>query len=74
MNSVLVLLKDPNQRMFILTRLVEENGQIRWHFNLKSIISHLDYIMGFPEFSRPFLGPTLFLGGDLSNYIRFWTF
>ncbi len=62
-------MKDVNQRQFILTRLGEKDGQIVWLFNLKSIINHLNHIMDFPFFESKFTKPTLFIGGELSNYI-----
>ena len=40
-----------------------------WQFNIKSIIEHVNDIMGFPEFDTQFLKKTLFLGGELSDYI-----
>ena len=62
--------KDVNQRQFLLTRLVQDQaGKTMWHFNLKSIINHLDQIMGFPSFFTKMEKPTLFAGGELSNYI-----
>lgn len=64
-----VLKNDIHQRHFLLSRLASKNGQISWNFNLNSIANHLNDIMSFPEFETQFHNPTLFLGGELSNYI-----
>lgn len=63
------LKKDVNQRQFILTRLKEENGRIKWNFNLDSILTHYQDIMNFPEFENQYHNPALFLGGERSEYI-----
>ncbi len=64
------LKRDPNQRQFLLTRVVEVDGKIDWHFNLPAIRDHIDEIMQFPNFNdRQFLKPTLFIGGEYSEYI-----
>ena len=64
-----ILKDDLYQRQFLLSRLSVKNGKIVWNFNLKSINNHLNYIMDFPEFNTQFHNPTLFLGGELSNFI-----
>lgn len=64
-------MKDSLLRQFLLTNLVEENGKFRWRVNLKSIIMHLPHIIGhFPLNREEFVGPTLFIGGEKSDYIR----
>lgn len=64
------LKRDPNQRQFLLTRVVEINGKIDWHFNLPAIREHIDEIMQFPDFNgKQFQKPTLFIGGEYSEYI-----
>jgi hypothetical protein len=67
----LLKLKDENQRHFILTRLVQENGKIQWGFNLNSIRNHVRDVMEFPNFTKKIEKPTLFLGGAKSNYITY---
>ena len=57
-------------RQFLLTNLVEQNGHYSWRVNLEAIAAHLEEIMSFPSFSTVYEGPTLFLGGASSAYIR----
>lgn len=57
-------------RQFLLTNLVEQNGHYAWRVNLEAISNHLEELMGFPEFKTTYEGPTLFLGGSSSAYIR----
>ncbi|CAF1014086.1 unnamed protein product [Brachionus calyciflorus] len=63
------LKKDIHQRQFLLTKLKEQNGKIMWNFNLEAIINHYQDIMNFPEFNNQFHSPTLFLGGEYSEYV-----
>lgn len=60
-------------RQFLLTNLVEQNGHYSWRVNLESIAAHLDEITSFPHFDTVYNGPTLFLGGASSAYIRLET-
>ncbi|XP_072099194.1 sn-1-specific diacylglycerol lipase ABHD11 isoform X1 [Mobula birostris] len=62
-------IKDARTRQFILTNLVECNGQYIWRVNLEAIANSLDYLLGFPDFNTPFTAPTIFLGGVNSSYI-----
>uniref|UniRef100_A0A667WN08 sn-1-specific diacylglycerol lipase ABHD11 n=1 Tax=Myripristis murdjan TaxID=586833 RepID=A0A667WN08_9TELE len=55
-------------RQFLLTNLVEQNGQYAWRVNLDAISAHLEDIMSFPSFNTTYDGPTLFLGGASSDY------
>lgn len=57
-------------RQFLLTNLEEQNGDYGWRINLDAISNHLEDIMGFPDFNTTYEGPTLFLGGSSSAYIR----
>jgi hypothetical protein len=51
---------------------VEDNGKFRWRVNLKSIIQNLPHIIGhFPLKSESYHGPTLFIGGAKSDYIKY---
>ncbi|XP_072099196.1 sn-1-specific diacylglycerol lipase ABHD11 isoform X3 [Mobula birostris] len=63
------LQNDARTRQFILTNLVECNGQYIWRVNLEAIANSLDYLLGFPDFNTPFTAPTIFLGGVNSSYI-----
>lgn len=60
-------------RQFLLTNLVEQNGHYGWRVNLEVISAHLEDIMSFPSFDTVYDGPTLFLGGASSAYIRYET-
>uniref|UniRef100_A0A4W3IEC9 sn-1-specific diacylglycerol lipase ABHD11 n=1 Tax=Callorhinchus milii TaxID=7868 RepID=A0A4W3IEC9_CALMI len=57
-------IKEAAVRQFILSNLVEEDGQYRWKMNLEAILNHLGDLLGFPEFHTSYTGPTLFLGGE----------
>uniref|UniRef100_U3J2B0 Abhydrolase domain containing 11 n=1 Tax=Anas platyrhynchos platyrhynchos TaxID=8840 RepID=U3J2B0_ANAPP len=59
----------PQLRQFLLTNLVEVEGRYVWRVNLEAISHHLEDIMSFPVFHKPYPGPTLFLGGSNSPYI-----
>ncbi|XP_036367482.1 protein ABHD11 isoform X1 [Octopus sinensis] len=63
------VLKDTTLRQFILTNLVEKEGTVQWRLNLDAIITDFKEIMAFPECGNSYQGPTLFLGGQNSNYI-----
>lgn len=58
-------------RQFLLTNLVEQNGHYAWRVNLEAISAHLEHVMSFPSFDATYDGPTLFLGGASSAYIRY---
>ncbi len=66
----LCCLQERSVRQFLLTNLEEQNGHYGWRINLEAISNHLEDIMGFPHFSNTYEGPTLFLGGSSSAYIR----
>ncbi|KAI6074211.1 Protein ABHD11 [Aix galericulata] len=59
----------PQLRQFLLTNLVEVEGHYVWRVNLEAISHHLEDILSFPVFHKPYPGPTLFLGGSNSPYI-----
>uniref|UniRef100_A0A8C3NHH8 sn-1-specific diacylglycerol lipase ABHD11 n=1 Tax=Geospiza parvula TaxID=87175 RepID=A0A8C3NHH8_GEOPR len=58
----------PQLRQFLLTNLVEVEGCYVWRVNLEAISRHLADIMNFPVFQKPYPGPALFLGGNLSSW------
>ncbi|KAJ1184918.1 hypothetical protein NDU88_001715 [Pleurodeles waltl] len=64
-----LVVQDPAVRQFLLTNLVEVDGQYIWRVNLDSISQSLPHLMGFPEFHSPYTGSSLFLGGANSPYI-----
>ncbi|CAH2219680.1 ABHD11 [Pelobates cultripes] len=61
--------KEESVRQFLLTNLVQENEHFKWRVNLDAISHHLHDLLDFPEFNKPYPGPTLFLGGAKSPYI-----
>lgn len=63
---------NPAERAFLLQNLILENGQAHWRLNLPAIERAMPEISGFPELPADlaFTGPTLFLAGDRSDYVR----
>lgn len=59
-------------RQFLLTNLIEFGaGDWKWKFNLENILKNYPHISSFPYINdEQFLGPTYFIGGDESDYIR----
>jgi len=63
-------LPDPALRAFLLQSLAFEDGQARWKLNLPVLAAEMPRIMGFPDLPGRFDGPTLFLTGANSSYVR----
>ncbi|GAB6068705.1 alpha/beta fold hydrolase [Methylothermus subterraneus] len=65
-------IENPAVRQFLLQNLVFEDSRYRWRIDLDLLASALPAIMGFPvgQEVRPFPGPTLFVGGGLSEYLK----
>jgi esterase len=63
---------DPADRGFLLQNLVLEDDGARWRINLPVLEQDLPTISGFPELPSNLIyeGPTLFVAGDRSDYIR----
>jgi esterase len=63
---------DPAERSFLLLNLAIEGTQARWRINLAALDRELPRISGFPEFPPEivYTGPTLFVGGARSGYLR----
>eukprot|EP01050_Picozoa_sp_SAG11_P006602 SAG11_NODE_518_length_8798_cov_5.156110_1_plen_213_part_00 len=76
---------DPFVRMFLLTNLKSmpkgsgSGNKFGWKCNLSALLAGLDTVMGWPDRSglgagggggQPYDGPTLFVGGGNSPYIR----
>ena len=57
-------------RAFLLQNLVSEDGQLRWRINLAAIAAAMPAITGFPDTAACFPGPTTFLAGEHSDYLR----
>ncbi|HET6520178.1 MAG TPA: alpha/beta fold hydrolase [Geminicoccaceae bacterium] len=64
---------DQSVRAFLLQNLVGDNGGLRWRVNLAAIEADMGDVMGFPapeDAGRVYDGPTLFLAGERSDYVR----
>lgn len=57
-------------RAFLLQSLTIENGRAEWRLNLDTLGTEMPKIMGFPALDSRFTGPTLFLTGAGSTYVR----
>ncbi len=57
-------------RAFFLQSLVVEREGARWKLNLEALADQMPQIMGFPDPAGTFKGPTLFLCGATSDYVR----
>lgn len=60
--------EDAGVRAFLLQSL-DVTAQ-RWRLNLDVLEAEMDKIIGFPEVTGTFEGPTLFLSGATSDYVR----
>src|SRR5947208_538712 len=63
---------DAAERGFLLQNLILENGRVRWRLNLSTIEHEMPRLVGFPAVpaGRTYDGPTLFVAGELSAYLR----
>jgi pimeloyl-ACP methyl ester carboxylesterase len=43
---------DPATRLFLLQKLVEQNGRLEWRINLEAIAANMDDLLGFPKDAR----------------------
>ncbi|MEM7489630.1 MAG: alpha/beta fold hydrolase [Pseudomonadota bacterium] len=59
---------DDGTRSFLLQSL--DAAEKRWVLNLDALEAEMPKIMGFPEMSGHYDGPTLFLSGGDSDYVR----
>jgi esterase len=66
------IITDPGVRAFLMQNLEGQPGSYRWRANLAVLGASMDEILDFPHFpdGTHFGGPTLFLHGDLSDYVR----
>ncbi len=63
--------EDDATRQFILTNLSRsEEGAFSWRLNLDALETHYDRLREKLHSDSPFTGPTLFVRGDLSGYVR----
>jgi len=61
---------DAPLRAFFLQSVALEEGRARWKLNLAALAADMPKIMGFPALQGPFAGPTLFLRGANSDYVK----
>ncbi len=61
---------DAPLRAFFLQSVALENGTARWQLNLDALGAEMPKIMGFPDLPGPYTGPTLFLRGAHSDYVK----
>jgi pimeloyl-ACP methyl ester carboxylesterase len=63
---------DAAERAFLLQNLVVADGMARWRLNLEAIEREFPRISGFPDLTAgsAFHGPTIFIAGVRSTYIK----
>jgi len=61
---------DDATRAFLLQSLDLKSSPPRWRLNLDVLDAEMDRITGFPEIGGRFDGPTLFVTGQNSDYVR----
>ena len=62
---------DKNIRSFLLQNLFREGeNNYSWKVNLEALKKNIHHIMSFPPIQNRFLGKTLFIKGENSNYIN----
>ncbi|SOD96188.1 alpha/beta fold hydrolase [Caenispirillum bisanense] len=61
---------DQMVRLFLLQSLESVDGGFRWKLNLPAILDQWTQIADFPVADRTYDGPTLFLSGAKSDYVR----
>ena len=62
--------EDPGLRAFFLQSLDLKSQPPRWKLNLDVLDAEMPGIIGFPQIEGPYDGPTLFLTGADSDYVR----
>ena len=69
--SLAETINEPAIRAFLLQNLKRSDAGLRWRIHLQALLRHGGAIGGFPDFNATvYEGPSLFLHGDRSNYIR----
>lgn len=61
---------DPSVRAFLLQSLDLRATPPRWRLNLEVLDAEMDKVTGWPGVSGAYSGPTLFLSGARSDYVR----
>lgn len=59
---------EPGIRQFLLQNLVREDGSYRWRINLEAIRDNMNQLLDYPDLPPSDI-ETLFIGGQMSNYI-----
>lgn len=59
-------------RSFLLHNLVSEDGRLNWRINLAALAANMNTLTGYPEdlAGLTYGGPTHFLSGAASDYVR----
>jgi pimeloyl-ACP methyl ester carboxylesterase len=59
-------------RNFLLQNLVKAHAGFAWRVNLEALAANMDELLGFPTSAADaaYGGPTLFIAGGRSNYVR----
>ncbi|MDI9355759.1 MAG: alpha/beta fold hydrolase [Chitinophagaceae bacterium] len=61
---------DVKVRQFLLKNIYFKENRFQWKLNIEALEKHLDNMSAALPFSGPFPNPTLFLRGELSDYVR----
>ncbi|TDO52537.1 pimeloyl-ACP methyl ester carboxylesterase [Kribbella sp. VKM Ac-2527] len=62
--------ESPGTRAFLLQNLILDESGARWRPNLEVIEAALPAISGWPDVTGTYTGPTLFIYGGKSDYVR----
>ena len=63
-------LPEPEIRAFLLQSLVLSSEGNRWQLNLPALASNMSDIIGFPTVTGSYSGPSLFIRGGVSEYVK----
>lgn len=61
---------DPGIRAFLMQNLTDRDGRFAWRLNLPALARTMPQISGFPEVTTQYPGPSLFVSGQRSDYVR----
>lgn len=65
------VLQNPKTRRFLLNNLIKVNSKYQWRLNLKALNDNFKtYLALFPSVQSTFDGPTYFIGGGNSQFLR----
>lgn len=68
-NQLALAIDEPAVRQFLLKSLYRDNTGFHWRFNLEALRDCYPQLSAAPQ-GLPFAGPTLFIKGELSDYIK----